>query len=108
MAIVICFKSSFNSKNFPLLFPQNHCFPYWPADGEPANIGLLLVQIAAEEDRQGFVKRDFRVTNSKVGCFNLIFHDYLSVKIGLDNGLIVPRTNLIDATKCCNLWEESC
>ena len=54
------------SHSIILILMQHHCYPYWPINTEPAAFGLLLVQIAAEEEKTGFVKREFRVTNSKV------------------------------------------
>lgn len=53
---------------------ETHCFPYWPFNAEPANIGLLIIQIAAEENKTGFVKREFRATNSKTGETRVITH----------------------------------
>eukprot|EP00794_Sanderia_malayensis_P008032 gene8032-8893_t len=53
---------------------STHCYPYWPTGSKPATVGLLLVQIAAEEERNGFMKREFRVTNSKTGESRVVTH----------------------------------
>ena len=45
---------------------QQHCYPYWPVNNEPAAFGLLRVQIIEEEEHTGYVKRRFRTTNTKV------------------------------------------
>lgn len=53
---------------------MHHCYPYWPVNNEPTLFGLLRVQIAAEEERNGYIRREFRVTNSKNGESRVISH----------------------------------
>jgi len=53
---------------------MHHCYPYWPENNEATLFGLLRVQIAAEEERTGYIKRDFRVTNSKNGETRIVTH----------------------------------
>ncbi|XP_012557847.2 receptor-type tyrosine-protein phosphatase F isoform X1 [Hydra vulgaris] len=53
---------------------KHHCYPYWPIKNEAAVFDLLRVQIAAEEEKTGFVKREFIVTNSKNGESRTVSH----------------------------------
>lgn len=53
---------------------MHHCYPYWPVNNEPAMFGLLRVQISEEEEKNDYVKRLFRVTNTKSGEHRTISH----------------------------------
>ncbi|XP_068677246.1 receptor-type tyrosine-protein phosphatase S-like isoform X2 [Montipora foliosa] len=77
---------------------EGQCSYYWPRREEFIVYGLLMIEVEAEDQRNGFCRRHLKITNTKSGEIRSIYHFHFTD--WAERSIPLNGVGLLDMMKC--------